>query len=106
TNHAPVVSDSGGTTSWTEASGTGSNTAVVVDGSLTVSDVDNATLASATVSITSGFQTSEDVLAFVNDGSTMGNIAGSYNASTGVLTLISSGATATLAQWQSALRSV
>ncbi len=37
---------------------------------------------------------------------TMGNIAGSYNASTGVMTLSSAGNTATLAQWQAALRAV
>ena len=36
----------------------------------------------------------------------MGNIAGSYNSSTGVMTLTSSGSTATLAQWQAALRAV
>jgi hypothetical protein len=36
----------------------------------------------------------------------MGNIAGDYNASTGVLTLASSGATATVGQWQAALRAV
>jgi len=35
-----------------------------------------------------------------------GNIAGSYNAGTGVLTLSSSGNTATLAQWQAALDAV
>lgn len=36
----------------------------------------------------------------------MGNITGSYNATTGVLTLTSAGPTATLAQWQAALDSV
>ena len=36
----------------------------------------------------------------------MGNIAGVYNAGTGVMTLTSAGATATLAQWQAALRAV
>jgi hypothetical protein len=36
----------------------------------------------------------------------MGNIAGSYNASTGVLTLTSSDATATIEQWQAALAAV
>src|SRR5690606_30301795 len=61
-------------------------------------------LASATVVITGNFQSGQDVLAFVNDGSTMGNIDGSYNA--GTLTLTSPGTTATLAQWQEALRAV
>ena len=36
----------------------------------------------------------------------MGNIAGSYNAGTGVMTLSSAGNTATVAQWQAALRAV
>ena len=56
--------------------------------------MDNATLASATVSITGNFVSGEDVLGFVN-GAGMGNIAGAYNAATGVMTLTSAGATAT-----------
>ena len=87
----------------------GDNTAstpVVVDAGLNVADVDNTSLASATVSITGNFRSGEDVLAFTNDGATMGNIAASYNAATGVLTLSSVGSSATLAQWQSALDSV
>ncbi|WP_164076122.1 hypothetical protein, partial [Stenotrophomonas maltophilia] len=35
-----------------------------------------------------------------------GNVVGTYNGATGVLTLTSSGATATLAQFQAVLRSV
>ena len=42
----------------------------------------------------------------MNNPATMGNIAGAYNAATGVMTLTSAGATATLAQWQAALQSV
>ena len=80
--------------------------AVVIDSGVTVADVDNATLASATVQITGGLQSAQDVLLFTNNGTTMGNIAGSYTAGTGVLALTSSGATATLAQWQAALQSV
>ena len=102
---APVVATSGGTTAFTEADGGGS-TPVAVDPGLTLSDVDSATLASATVTISGNFQSGQDLLAFANDGSTMGNIAASYNAATGVLTLTSSGATATLAEWQAALRAV
>ncbi|HDR8949607.1 TPA: hypothetical protein QDA71_006729, partial [Burkholderia vietnamiensis] len=78
---------------------------VTIDGGLTLSDLDNATLASATVQIGAGFHAGEDVLAFSNDG-TMGNITASYDAAHGTLTLISAGGTATLAQWQAALRSV
>ena len=79
---------------------------MAVDGGLTVTDSASPTLVSATVSITGNFQSGEDVLAFTNNGSTMGNIVASYNAGTGVLTLTSSGGSATLAQWQAALRAV
>src|SRR5581483_3916254 len=100
-----LVTTSGGSASFVAADNTVS-TPVVVDGGITLSDRDNTTLASATVAITSNFHSGEDVLAFINDGATMGNIAASYNATTGVLTLTSSGATATLAQWQAALDAV
>ena len=58
------------------------------------------------MSITGGFASGEDVLSFTNVPATMGNIAGVYNAGTGVMTLTSAGDTATLAQWQAALRAV
>jgi hypothetical protein len=104
-NVAPTVSASGGTTVFTEGSNAPS-TPVVVDSAVTVSDPDSATLASATISIGAGWQAAEDVLSFANNPATMGNIAGSYSAATGVLSLGSAGATATLAQWQEALRAV
>lgn len=72
---------------------------------LVLADADSATLASATVAITGDFQ-SEDVLALVSNPATMGNISAVYNASTGVLTLTSSGGSATLAQWEAALQAV
>src|SRR4029077_12483886 len=65
---------------------------------LTVSDADNATLVSATVSIAGGFLAG-DTLGFTNQG----GITGSYNAATGVLSLSGS---ATVAQYQAALESV
>ena len=99
-NHAPVATASGGTTAASE------QIAVAVDAGLTLSDIESTTLASATVAITGGFQSGEDVLAFSNDGVTMGNIAANYAAGTGILTLTSAGATATVAQWQAALRAV
>jgi hypothetical protein len=104
-NDAPVVSTSGGSTSFVAGDNVAS-TPVAIDGGLTVWDLDNASLASATVSISGGFHAGEDVLGFTNDGATMGNITASYNAATGVMTLTSAGGTATLAQWQAALRSV
>ncbi|MEQ9168487.1 MAG: FG-GAP-like repeat-containing protein [Fulvivirga sp.] len=72
---------------------------VIIDGGLIVSDVDNTTLASATVQITTNFQTSEDVLEFTDQN----GITGSYNAATGLLTLTGS---SSLANYQTALRSV
>ncbi|MEX8195133.1 DUF4347 domain-containing protein [Comamonas guangdongensis] len=101
TDQTPITTTTGSAGTYVVGSG-----ATPVDGGLTVSDLDNSTLASATVSITGNFHSGEDVLAFTNNGSTMGNIAASYNSGTGVLTLTSSGATATLAQWQAALRAV
>ncbi|WP_443947019.1 MBG domain-containing protein [Pedobacter sp. AW1-32] len=98
-NQAPVVTTSGGATTFL---GSG----VVIDNGLTVSDIDNSTLSSATVAITGNFLSTQDVLTFTNNSITMGNIVGSYSAGTGVLTLTSSGANATLAQWQAALRSI
>ena len=104
-NTPPVVTTTGGNTAFIEGANV-SSIPVVVDAGLTVTDIDNATLASAVVSITSGFVVGQDVLGFSNDGATMGNITASYNSGTGALTLTSAGATATLAQWQAALRSV
>ncbi|WP_226163677.1 Ig-like domain-containing protein [Hymenobacter terricola] len=101
-NDAPVVTTSGGNTAFTQSL-PGPSTPVAIDAALTVTDLDNATLASATVSITGNYQSAEDVLAFTNVA--MGNIAPASNSG-GVLTLTSAGATATVAQWQAALRAV
>jgi hypothetical protein len=67
---------------------------------------DNNTLSTGTVAITTNFQTGQDILSFTNVPATMGNIAGVYNALTGVMSLSSAGNTATLAHWQAALRAV
>jgi hypothetical protein len=101
-NDAPVTGAGGNTLAYTE-----NGAAAAINSSFTVSDVDSTTLSSATVSITSGLSSSEDVLAFSNTNpTTFGNISGSYNSTNGVLTLTSSGATATVAQFQAALRTV
>ena len=99
---APIISTSGTVTF------DGGGSPVVLDGTLTVSSPTTTTLASATISIDSGHFLTGDSLNFVNTSSaTEGNIAvQSYDAVHGVLTLVSSGATATLAQWQAALRSI
>lgn len=102
----PVLGASGGSVTFTEGNQV-SGTPVVVDSGLTLSDTDSTTLASATVAVTGNFQSGADVLDFINTNfATYGNIIGSYNAATGVLSLSSAGATATVAQWQAALRSV
>uniref|UniRef100_UPI000AA8BC46 Ig-like domain-containing protein n=1 Tax=Chromobacterium amazonense TaxID=1382803 RepID=UPI000AA8BC46 len=103
---APLLSASGGSAAFT-AGDNATSTPVAVDSGITVTDNASPTLASGTVSITGNFHSGEDTLAFSNTNSTTyGNIVGSYNSGTGVLTLTSSGATATLAQWQAALRAV
>src|SRR5205807_1468706 len=62
-------------------------------------DIDSANLIGATVSITGGFVSGQDVLGFT----TQNGITGSYNATTGVMTLSGS---ATVATYQAALQSV
>ena len=71
----------------------------VIDNTITVADVDDTNIESATIIISTGYQNGEDVLAFINQS----GITGSWNATTGVLTL---SGTATIGQYQAALRSV
>ncbi|WP_149111519.1 Ig-like domain-containing protein [Limnoglobus roseus] len=82
----PVNANSGGT-------------AVAVDPNLTIAANGLATLATATVSITANFDSTEDALLFTNQN----GITGSYNAASGILTLTG---TASVADYQTALRSV
>jgi hypothetical protein len=97
--NAPILSGSS-SIAYTEG-----NSGTVVNASIVVTDTDSATLASATIAV-SVFVVGDDRLLFTNNPATMGNIAGSFNGSTGIMTLTSSGNTATLAQWQEALRAV
>ncbi|UGY18283.1 cadherin repeat domain-containing protein [Bradyrhizobium septentrionale] len=92
-NDPPVVV-AGHTLNYTE-----NQAATAFDPAITVSDVDNTTLASATVQITGNYANGQDVLAFT----TQNGITGSFNAGTGLLTLTG---TATVAQYQAALASV
>ncbi|WP_040847892.1 autotransporter-associated beta strand repeat-containing protein, partial [Nitrospirillum viridazoti] len=87
-----AVMTAGGSVTYVEA-----GTAGAIDTTLTVADSATSTLTSATVTI--GSVVAGDVLTFVNTA----NITGSYNASTGVLTLTGSD---TLANYQAALRSI
>ncbi len=90
----PVIADAAGTLLYTENDG-----AQAIDHSLTLSDADNTHLVSATVRITSGLVSNEDVLAFTDTA----NITGNYNAATGVLTLTGND---TLANYEAALESI
>ncbi len=70
-----------------------------IDPALVLSDVDSATLAGATVKISGGLHSAEDVLGFADQN----GIHGSYDSATGILTLTG---TASLAAYETALRSV
>ena len=91
-NDAPVTTATATALTYTE------NAATAIDSGITVSDVDSQNLTSATVKFTNGFVTTEDILAFTDPNNI---ITGTYN--NGVLTLTG---TATVAQYQTALRSV
>ncbi|MFI4889019.1 MAG: hypothetical protein ACHQIL_00655 [Steroidobacterales bacterium] len=93
-DQAPVLTGAGNTVTYTQGGG-----AVVASGALTAADVDSLKLASASVTISSGFFAG-DTLSAVTTGTT---ITATYNAGTGVLTLSASD---TVAHYQQVLRSV
>ena len=93
-NDAPVVSDAGGTLSYSAG-----GSAAVIDAALTITDVDDTNMASATITVSSGYQSSEDVLAFTNAN----GITGSWDSSGGVLTLSGS---ASKANYETAFESI
>ncbi|MEH2039776.1 DUF4114 domain-containing protein [Nostoc sp.] len=92
-NDAPVTTATNGALTYTE-----NDSPTAIDFGITVSDVDSQNLSGATVKFTNGFVTTEDILAFTDPNNI---ITGTYN--NGVLTLTG---TATVAQYQTALRSV
>ena len=92
--YAPVVTPSAGNPEFTIKGST--SVPVAVDGGITLSDSDSATLSRAVIAIVGNLQSS-DMLLFT----AMNGISGSYSA--GVLTLSGS---ATVAQWEAALRSI
>ncbi len=92
-NDAPLVNTSGGSANYIE------NIPAIVDPALTISDIDDTHLESATVTITGNFVAGQDTLLFTDQS----GITGNWSAPTGVLTLTG---TATVAQYQAALRSV
>ncbi len=91
-NDLPVITGSSGLVTYLAGS-------LTIDNAIGVADPDNANLASATVSITANFQSTEDILAFTDQ---LG-ITGSYSAATGILSLTGS---ATLADYAQALSTV
>ncbi len=92
-----LPAQSGNLLTYTEGAAAG----VVLTG-IDVSDADTGSLTGATASITAGLTTG-DVLSFTNDGSTMGSISGTYDSSTGILTLSGAG---TPTEYQNAFRTV
>ena len=93
-DQAPVIANVAPTASYTEQ-----GAAVTLSSGATVSDVDNTSLASATVSISNGLLAG-DVLAATTAGT---SITANYNTATGVLSLTG---TDTLAHYQAVLDSV
>ncbi len=94
-NDVPVLANLEGTTlAFTENDG-----ATQITSAITVTDTDDTNLQAATVSFTNNYFLGEDIL----DYSDALGITGSFNSSTGVLTL---SGTTTLANYQTALRNV
>ena len=78
-NDAPYIVDAIGKKKYTEGQGA----TIIIDGSLTVKDLDDSTIESATVTISTGYEPTEDVLGFSNTS----EISGSWNAASGQLSL-------------------
>lgn len=94
-NEAPVISSVEGTNlDFSEG-----DSPTIITTALTITDADNTVLDSAKVALTSNYESTEDVLDFTDTGS----ITGSWDVSTGILTLTG---TTSLANYQAALRSV
>ena len=78
---------------------TENDAATVISATITASDPDDTNLESASIVISGNYQSSEDVLIFTNQN----GITGSWNSTTGTMSLTG---TATVANYQTALRSV
>ena len=74
-NDAPHMVDAIAKKKYTEGQGA----TIIIDGSLTVTDVDDSSIESASVTISSGYQPSEDVLGF----SDTSEISGSWDSASG-----------------------
>ena len=89
----PVVTTTGTALAYLE------NGTTAVDSGLTVADADSSYLTAATVTMTTNYLNGQDTLAFT----TQNGITGTWTAGTGVMAL---SGTATVAQYQTALRSI
>ena len=98
-NNPPILTGASSLIYTTKQAATPINTVI------TITDIDSTALVSATVHIGNNYNSGQDALGFVPSNAT-GNITGSFNAAKGMLTLVSPNGTATLAQFQAALRSV
>ena len=100
-----VLTPSAGTSSFVEGDNQ-TSLRVPVDPGFTVIAGASPTFASATVSISGGYQSGADRLRLNLGGPELstGNIQGGFSNLTGVMNLSSSGASATLEQWQNAFR--
>jgi Bacterial Ig domain len=97
-NDAPVVTASGGSTSFTE-----NGAAATIDGALTVTDGDSSALSQATVTITGAYDNGDDELVFADTA----KVVGAWDAPNGRLTLSPAiGQTPSPADFQAALRTV
>ena len=79
--------------------GYGTGAAKQITNSITISDVDNSTMAGATVQITAGYDMGKDVLLYTDQN----GIAGTWTSATGTLSLTG---TSGIANYQAALRSI
>jgi len=95
TNAAPVLAN----LETADLDYTDGGSPIMLSSTLTVSDADDAYLESATVELTTNYINGEDLLSFTNTAS----ISGSWNSSSGLLTLTG---TAAIADYQIALRGV
>jgi Ca2+-binding RTX toxin-like protein len=93
-NDVPTGSGAGGSINYLE-----NQTPTAVNSSLTVSDPDSANFIGALVAISGNYQAGQDALVFTDQN----GITGSFNATTGVLTL---SGTSSVANYQTALASV
>ncbi|MEM7314666.1 MAG: hypothetical protein AAF497_16080, partial [Planctomycetota bacterium] len=91
---APSVTTTDGSVTFNEGDGP-----LTIDSGITVTDDDSTDLASATVTVSSGFESSADVL----DATSVSAITVAFDATTGTLSLTGTGS---LADYQTVLRSV